>query len=279
MFVASLNNRIPLLQLARWQLGSAFVITALAATMMGGWQSLGQRQIAELSASGFCGIVLASTTYFATIFLIGPRLTALLFSLTSPFALALGFATFGETITLWQALGIALVLTGIVVAVALPVRTATPSSGGQSATSRIGIALGVFTAFGQALGSLFARPAMAAGTEPFAAMAVRLGIAVILFWAIATLPQVRGRDVRVHGREFGLIVTSVFFGTGLGMVLLMAALKSGNVGIVSTLSSMTPIVILPMVWLRTGKRPAAAAWAGASVAIIGTALISLTGAA
>ncbi len=206
MFVASLNNRIPLLQLARWQLGSAFVITALAATMMGGWQSLGQRQIAELSASGICGIVLASTTYFATIFLIGPRLTALLFSLTSPFALALGFATFGETITLWQALG-----------------------------------------------SLFARPAMAAGTEPFAAMAVRLGIAVILFWAIAALPQVRGRDVRVHGREFGLIVTSAFFGTGLGMVLLMGALNSGNVGIVSTLSSMTPIVILPWFGCEPGS--------------------------
>ena len=44
-------------------------------------------------------------------------------------------------------------------------------------------------------------------------------------------------------------------GVGLGMSLLMAALAHGNVGIVSTLSSMTPVVILPMIWARTGIVP------------------------
>jgi drug/metabolite transporter (DMT)-like permease len=59
------------------------------------------------------------------------------------------------------------------------------------------------------------------------------------------------------------------------MSLLMAALARGNVGIVSTLSSMTPIVILPMLWLRTGVLPAPLAWVGALLAVAGTALISL----
>jgi uncharacterized membrane protein len=54
----------------------------------------------------------------------------------------------------------------------------------------------------------------------------------------------------------------------------MAALRTGNVGIVSTLSSITPVLVLPMVWLRTGQRPAAAAWLGAALVIAGTALIS-----
>ena len=70
---------------------------------------------------------------------------------------------------------------------------------------------------------------------------------------------------------------TVLFGTGLGMSLLMAALAAGNVGIVTTLSSMTPIMILPMVWLRSGVPPVAAAWAGAAIAVAGTALISLGG--
>ncbi len=59
------------------------------------------------------------------------------------------------------------------------------------------------------------------------------------------------------------------------MSLLMAALAHGNVGIVSTLSSMTPVVILPMVWLRSGRPPSLNAWLGAGLAVVGTALISL----
>ena len=55
----------------------------------------------------------------------------------------------------------------------------------------------------------------------------------------------------------------------------MAALKTGNVGIVSTLSSMTPVVILPMVWLRSGQMPRLHAWGGAALAVVGTALISV----
>jgi hypothetical protein len=50
----------------------------------------------------------------------GPRVTALLFSLTSPFALALGYLVFGETITGQQALGVALVLCGVVLAIGVP---------------------------------------------------------------------------------------------------------------------------------------------------------------
>jgi drug/metabolite transporter (DMT)-like permease len=206
----------------------------------------------------------------------------LLFSLTSPFALALGYLAFGETISLRQGGGIVLVLVGIVLAIGLPGR----GNGGEKANlssvsalptlSRIGIALGVITAFGQALGSLFARPAMQAGAEPFTAMAVRSGVGAAFFVLLAFLPLPAWKQPHVFApRTLLIAVVASFFGTGLGMSLLMAALANGNVGIVSTLSSMTPIVILPMVWIRTGKAPAATAWAGAALAVIGTALISL----
>lgn len=142
-------------------------------------------------------------------------------------------------------------------------------------TSMLGITLGVVTALGQALGSLAARPAMASGIDPFAAMAVRSGFAVICFWAILALPSLRRDMAAFRAKDLGLAVTASFFGTALGMVLLMAALTNGNVGLVSTLSSMTPIVILPMVWIRSGQMPRAHAWGGAALAIIGTALISL----
>ena len=285
MFINELNGRVPLLTLARWQITAAFVITALAATLFGGWATLGSWQVLALAGSGLFGIALASTTYFAAIYSAGPRVTALLFSLTSPFALLMGYIAFGETINLMQGLGVALILAGILIAIGVRRRRPAamiPLSDGEpieapapeNTLSLTGIALGVITAFGQALGSLLARPAMASGVEPFAAMAVRSGLAVIFFWALLALPIGR-QATRFRSSDFALAVISSFFGTALGMALLMGALKNGNVGIVSTLSSMTPIMILPMVWLRSGKMPQPAAWGGAALAIAGIALMSL----
>jgi drug/metabolite transporter (DMT)-like permease len=287
MFINELNGRVPLMRLARWQLTSAFILTALAATVMGGWSTLGWWQVQALMGSSLAGIVVASTTYFAAIYVAGPRVTALLFSLASPFALLFGYLAFGETITAMQGLGVVLILVGIVIAIGMrrrrpppmiPLADAEPIEAPAPPTqtpSLTGIALGVVTALGQALGSLLARPAMASGVEPFAAMAVRSGFAVIVFWAILALPALRRDLGPFASKDLGLAVTAAFFGTTLGMSLLMAALAIGNVGIVSTLSSMTPIVILPMVWLASGQRPRASAWGGAALAIVGTALISL----
>lgn len=272
MLISELTGKVHVLRLARWQLTAAFVMTALAAVVTGGWRTLDQSAMIYLALSSLFGIMIASTTYFATIYAIGPRSTALLFSLTSPFALMLGYGFLGETITLQQLLGIALVIAGIVLAIGVP-------GGNRQAARTIawgGISLGVITALGQALGSLFARPAMAAGVEPFAAMAVRSGLAAFFFALLAFVPLPAWRGSYTFApRLLVIAVVAAFFGTGLGMSLLMAALASGKVGIVSTLSSMTPVVILPMVWIRTGKAPPLLAWIGAALAVTGTAFISL----
>ncbi|MBR0555362.1 DMT family transporter [Ciceribacter sp. L1K23] len=286
MFVNELNGRVPLMRLTRWQLTSAFLFTAIAATMTGGWNTLGPWQIWALIGSSTAGIVVASTTYFAAIYTAGPRVTALLFSLASPFALLFGYVALGETISGRQGVGVALILTGILIAIGVrrrrpapmipladqqPIEAPAPQS---PPISLLGIALGVVTAFGQAFGSLLARPAMAPGVEPFAAMAIRSGFAVFVFWALLFIPAIRREGGTFRLGDLGLAATAAFFGTTLGMSLLMAALAGGNVGIVSTLSSMTPIVILPMVWLRSRKMPRPHAWVGAALAIAGTALIS-----
>jgi drug/metabolite transporter (DMT)-like permease len=284
MFINELNGRVPLMRLARWQLTAGLLITALAATAVGGWVTLGSWQIGALAASGAVGIALASTTYFAAIYVAGPRITALLFTLTSPFALALGYLVLGETINLRQGLGVALILLGVLVAIGVrrrrpapmiplsdeqPIETPAPD---DVRPSLAGIALGVVTALGQAIGTLLARPAMASGVEPFTAMAVRSGLAVICIWALLILPALRRPAAPARKPDLILAIAAAFFGPALGMSLLMAALSTGDVGIVSTLSSMTPIVILPMVWLRSRRMPRPLAWGGAALAIVGTAL-------
>nr|WP_281502999.1 DMT family transporter [Ancylobacter crimeensis] len=285
MFISELNGRVGLFRLTRWQMSAAFLMTSALASLLGGWGSISLHGLGLLAASSVFGIMIATTAYFATIYAAGPRVTALLFSLTSPFALALGYVVFGETVTLRQSVGVVLVLSGV--ALAIRARSPAPAVAAAAADAppvpaparaRVnwtGIGLGVLTAFGQALGNLFARPAMAAGVEPFAAMAVRSGLAAAFFLALAVFPFARTDRSPVKARNVGLAVTSALFGTVLGMSLLMAALREGDVGVISTLSSMAPVVILPMVWIRTRTAPRPMAWLGAGVAILGTAFISI----
>lgn len=294
MFISELKGRVPLLQLARWQMIAAFAMTSLLSLLIGGWPSVDIWQFGMLAASSLCGIALASTTYFAAIYAVGPRLTALLFSLTSPFALGLGYLFLGETITLQQSLGIALILVGIILAIGMPRRflvagarapglpviapaaipLAVPSAPPVTGPLLPGVLLGIVTALGQALGSMFARPVMEQGMEPFTAMAIRSGLAALFFIVLLALPIGRAAS-SARRSDIGMAVASAFFGTALGMSLLMAALHGGDVGIVSTLSSMTPVLILPLVWLRSGEPPAARAWLGAVLALAGTGLVSL----
>ena len=282
MLLGELKGRVPLFQVARWQMVATFVMTGLVSFALGGWRSVGAVQFWQLAGSSFAGIMIASTTYFATIYAVGPRITALLFSLTAPFAVALGYLVYGEVITARQGLGVALVLAGILLALDIFGSKADAAFAARQAPAPgwrwgfwLGILFGVITALGQAVGSLLARPAMAAGVEPFTAMAVRSGLAAVLFLVLSATPLGRSSHAPGNLSALALVVGSAFVGTTLGMSLLMAALHAGNVGIVSTLSSMTPVLILPMVWVKNRHRPKAIAWVGAAFAIAGTALISL----
>lgn len=270
MLIDSVSGKVGPLQLSRWQMSLAFLMTSAIVLVTGGWQSLDLERVLWLTASSASGIMVGSLTYIATIQFTGPRISALLFTTASPFALALGFGFRGETVTLTQAAGVGLIVAGIALAVIGPkqdegARTPKPLW--------IGIGLGLVTSFAQALGSLLARPAMLEGADPVAAMVVRSGTGALFFIALLAIPAFRPAALPppVAVRQIGL---SAVAGMVIGMSFLMAALARGDVGIVTTLSSTTPILILPMVWAVYRRMPGPLAWVGAALAVLGTALIS-----
>jgi uncharacterized membrane protein len=143
-------------------------------------------------------------------------------------------------------------------------------------TMPVGLGFGLIAALGQAAGALVARPVMASGVNPFAAMAIRTGVSTVLFLLLVFVPLPgNGRRQKPSARTLAIGISGALIGTGMGMSLLMAALAGGQVGIVSTLSSLSPVLVLPMVWLRTGYSPSAPAWAGALLAFAGTSLIAV----
>jgi uncharacterized membrane protein len=64
-----------------------------------------------------------------------------------------------------------------------------------------------------------------------------------------------------------------FIAMGVGMTLVLLALEKGDVGMVAILSSVSPILVLPLLWLQLKRAPAAGAWLGAALTVIGTALL------
>jgi drug/metabolite transporter (DMT)-like permease len=173
-------------------MGAAFVGTMAVSALTGGWRAVTLGQFGLLAASSAVGIMLASTTYLATIRATGPRASALLFSLAAPFGVIFGRVFLGEVVSPGQALGILLVLAGIALAIlAKPDQGAPARPVVAGARAWAGVALGVVTAAGQAAGTLLARPAMAGGVEPFTAMAIRSGLGAVFFLALLARPATR----------------------------------------------------------------------------------------
>jgi drug/metabolite transporter (DMT)-like permease len=283
MITAELRGRVSIVRLALWQTSIAAVLTAILATVIGGWSTVRASHIPYIWASGLFGTVLANISFVAAIFILGPRAAVLLFSLNAPFALLLGFLVLGEAVRPLQALGVLLVIVGIALAVlfgAAPNSRSRVEGDAGGPNPQLGIGLGILSGVGsalfQAVANLVARPVMSAGVDAIAAMSLRATFAAVCFLIVSLLPFAMAKDRRAFSlRHFAISAVGAIIATGLGMSLLMAALASGKVGIVSTLSSLAPILVLPMVWLRTGIVPTARAWLGALLAVLGTAFIAL----
>ena len=91
--------------------------------------------------------------------------------------------------------------------------------------------------------------------------------------AMTSFAPARPREVSRNA----LLLTgaNAIIGLLVGMTLFLYALQGSQTGIIATLSATSPIIILPLLWLRTGQRPTALSFAGAALAIAGLALIFL----
>ena len=256
---------------------SVAVLLAFLLLATGNWQQLDSANIGPLVLSGLIGIFLGDTLLFATLNRVGPRRSGMLFALNAPIAAMLGFVLLGERVSPQAILGIALTVCGVVLAILFGKRRDQLHAWETvKGPLWIGVALGLGAATGQAVGSIIAKPVMASGIDPFLASMVRVAVAAFCLSVLIALPipavQPKGS---LTLKVAGTTVLTGILALGIGMTLLLFALSGGNVGIVSTLSATSPAIILPMLWLKTGERPAGGAWVGAGLVVLGMGLIFL----
>ncbi|NRF27922.1 EamA family transporter [Vibrio coralliilyticus] len=260
---------------SRWRMGCTSVILASMAALTEGWATVETSAISAMALSGLIGIFIGDTALFACLNRMGPRQAGLLFSCHAVFSAILGYFLFSETMTSIELIGSALVFSGVLTAIFFG-RKGQSNNHLESIKGNIwlGISLGLIAALCQALGGIIAKPVMQTAIDPVAASAIRMMTAFaahcVFFLSGAKLAKA---TLPMNLRLFAITAVNGFLAMAVGMTLILYALQEGNVGMVALLSSTTPIMLLPILWIYTKKRPNRFAWFGAILAVVGTGLL------
>lgn len=227
-----------------------------------------------LGLSGLVGVVLGDLCLFHAFVVIGGRLSMAFYTSVPLFTALFDWLFLGHTLGLFHFLGMGTTCLGLLVVNLDKKDAAEPRAWHEK--RRRGYALALMGSIAQAAGLILSKIGME-GMNPFAATQIRLLAGILgfglLFTAIGHWGQARQalRDAPALRR----IALGAVFGPFLGISLSLLALQYAKAGLVATLTSLTPILIIgPAVWLfheRVGR----AAIVGAVLAVVGTAVMFL----
>jgi len=260
-------------EFTRIQLIACAALVGLIASAMGLWPSVRWQFWPAFAASIVLGIVLGNLAMIACLRRGGPRRTELLLALKGPVVALMAWAWLGELPSGWDALGGVLVLGGILLAIRAGAEPgADPAPGGLPMVLALGLAAAAFQGFG----FLVMKPAMQAGTAPLAASAIRLLGAALLISVVALWPARAFRaSAAVTPALLGRTVLPGVIGYVISSTLLLYAFANFHAGLAAVLGSLSPVLVLPILWLRDRRAPHPQAALGALAAVAGTGVIVL----
>ena len=224
----------------------------------------------SLLISGFVGFSLGDTFLFKSFQTLGARLTLLIFSSAPVLTAILGFLLFGESLSLLNMVGMALVLFGIVLVI----------SGKKvnrgAAVSLQGLLFALAASLGQALGAILSKLGLA-DISPLPATQIRLlgGVAGMVLMMLISRKGLSLKKAIGSANGRVVILTGAVLGTLFGVSLSMVALKLTKGAIASTLMSTMPVLILPISVFILKEKLSLRDIAGAVISVAGMAVLFL----
>ena len=252
--------------LALWLNGAAFPTDASLSV----WFFIG--------GSAVFGFVIGDYFLFNAYALIGSRLSMLFMSISVPLTAIAAYFIFGEALGTWAILGMVLCVSGIALTVvsgkikqAAGTHDGDKRHGGRYAR---GVTYGLLSGVSMAAATLLTKRG-AAGVDPVSATQIRILCACAGFIIFAAITGKTGEIRSAFGdrRAIGLAALGGVFGPFVGVGLLLFAIQNADAGIVSTLSSFSPVLIIPPSMILFRKKVSAGEIAGAMVAVSGVALL------
>ena len=262
-------------EFTRIQLIACSAILAGLCSGLGYWSTVAWAYWPVFGMSICIGIVLGNLAMIECLRRGGPRRTELLLSLKAPLVAGMALIWLGETPSAADLLGAGVTLCGVGLAVGFggKERAATEAIDGTLWTV---VVLGLAATACQGFGFLEMKPAMLAGTEPLAASAIRLLGAAFVISIVALWPRRRhAAHPDMTPALLGRTILPGFIGYGVSSTLLLYAFANFDAGVAAVLGSLSPVLVLPILWLKNGTRPHPTAIIGAGFAVVGTAIIVL----
>ena len=228
-----------------------------------------------VGGSGLIGFVIGDYFLLHAYALIGARLGMLLLSISVPLTAVAAWLIFGEQLGSWAIAGIVATTFGIALTVMVG-RNPGAVSGRSPGNYRKGVTFGILSAIAMAAATLLTK-AGAQGIDSISATQVRILSALIGFivFAIFTRKTPEINQALRNGKSMGLIALGGIFGPFVGVGCLLFALQNAEAGIVSTLSSLTPVLIIAPSIFIFKKRVSIPEIIGACIAMGGVSLLFL----
>ncbi len=221
-----------------------------------------------LWASMILAMGVGDTAFFASMDSLGVT-RALTLSMANPLLTTLvGIGLLGEEVTAPRALGILLVVGGLVLII---LGKGEPGLDHRRATRR-GIRLVLVASVAWALSAILLKPALQM-VSVVSAAAVRIPAGGLFLWLT---PWTRGslQLLRRSARHEQMRLAAICALSGIGSLLFTTGIKYGGVAVGNVLSSTAPLFSLPFeIWVL-GQRPTRRTVLGAAVTVVGVGLMN-----
>ena len=242
------------------------------------WNSIyfNQSIFSAIVLSSIIGIVIGDTFLFVCLKRLGPRRQALLFSMQIPFTIVLAEIFLQTLPSLIELIGCALIFAGILIAIQFNRTIPDDDLENIQGNKYTGLFAGIGLALCQSIGIILMKPALES-TDPIVVSYLRVIVAAAVMFG--SLFFVKNNQLWEKMKDIRKTIFSIFLGfmgMGVGMTMLIIALKNGNPGVISTLSSTMPIMIIPILWIVTKNYAGHLAVVGATLTCIGAGIIFLS---
>ena len=242
------------------------------------WQSIyfDQSIFTAIVLSSIIGIIIGDTFLFICLKRLGPRRQALLFSMQIPFTIILAEIFLQTLPSLIELIGCGLIFFGIIIAIQFNRTIPDDDLENILGNKYTGLFAGIGLALCQSIGIILMKPALVS-TDPIIVSYLRVIVAAIIMFG--SLFFIKNNQLWERMRDIRKTIFSIFLGfmgMGVGMTMLIIALKNGDPGIISTLSSTMPIMIIPILWIVTKNYAGHLAVIGATLTCFGAGIIFLS---
>lgn len=229
-----------------------------------------------IALSSIIGIVIGDTFLYICLKRLGPRREALLFSIQIPCTILMADIFLNSLPSFYQLLGCSLIFIGIIVAIQFNKTIENDDLENIQGNKLVGLYAGIGLAVCQAIGIIIMKPILL-NTDPITISYLRVLIAAVgMLLSFAFLPKMNLLTKMKDFKQTSIAILCGLMGMGVGMTLFIIALKNGNPGVVSALSSTMPIMIIPFLWIATKNYSGHLSILGALITCIGAAIIFLS---